>query len=130
MRTTKNTFVLTLVVLFALLLTFGCADVVINPEVNPIDPGFINDTKFKARESFSYNVDLTSQNTLKVDGINGSVDVQSVSGTNQVTISGEKVVGADTYQDANSHLKNIILIKKLLHLRKPKGFGFVAKTFQ
>ncbi|MDH3267535.1 MAG: hypothetical protein OEM46_01655 [Ignavibacteria bacterium] len=109
MRTTKNTFVLTLVVLFALLLTFGCADVVINPEVNPIDPGFINDTKFKARESFSYNVDLTSQNTLKVDGINGSVDVQSVSGTNQVTISGEKVVGADTYQDANSHLKNVTI---------------------
>jgi len=109
MRTTKNTFVLTLVVLFALLLTFGCADVVVNPEVNPIDPGFINDTKFKVRESFSYNVDLTSQNTLKVDGINGSVDVQSVSGTNQVTISGEKVVGADTYQDAYSHLKNVTI---------------------
>jgi len=107
MKTKTNTFVLTLATLLILLISFGCADVVVDPEINPIDPGSINYTKFKARESFSYNVDLASQNTLKVVGINGEVNVESVQGANQVTISGEKVVGADTYQDANSHLKDI-----------------------
>jgi len=109
MKTTKNTFVLALAALLILLISFGCADVVVDPEINLIDPGSINDTKFKAREYFSYNVDLASQNTLKVEGINGEVNVESVLGTNQVTISGEKVVGADTYQEAYSHLKNVTI---------------------
>jgi len=64
MKTTKNTFVLALAALLILLISLGCADVVVDPEINLIDPGSINDTKFKARESFSYNVDLASQNTL------------------------------------------------------------------
>jgi hypothetical protein len=109
MKTKKNTSVLALVILFALLLSFGCADVVVDPEINPIDPGSINDTKFKARESFSYNVDLSTQNTLKVVGINGEVNVESVQGVNQVTVSGEKIVSSDTYQDAYSHLKDITI---------------------
>jgi hypothetical protein len=107
MRTRTNTFVIALATLLILLISFGCADVVVDPEINPIDPGSINNTKFKARESFLYNVDIASQNTLKVVGINGEVNVESEQGTSQVTISGEKVVGSDTYQDAYSHLKDI-----------------------
>jgi hypothetical protein len=110
MRTITNTFVLALVVLFVLLISFGCADISVNPTADVNVPGVIIDHKYKARESFSYIVDLSSQTNLKVDGINGSVNVQSVSGTNQVTVSGEKVVSADTYQDATTHLKYVSIV--------------------
>ena len=107
MRTTTNTLALALVALFALVFSFGCADIAVNPTADVTGPGNIVNTKAKAKESFSYNVDLTTQLTLRVDGINGSVNVVSVSGTNQVTISGEKEVRADTYSEAKAGLKNV-----------------------
>jgi DUF4097 and DUF4098 domain-containing protein YvlB len=107
MKTTTNTLVLAIVALFSLLVSFGCADVSVNPIADVTGPGVIVDNKYKALESFSYTVDLSNQTTLKVEGINGSVNVQSVSGINQVSISGEKIVSSDTYQDAYSHLKDI-----------------------
>ncbi len=109
MKTTNNPFVLAVAAVITLLISFGCAEVVVNPQVNVNGTGLIGGTKVKARESFSHTVDLTSQTSLKVEGINGSISVESVSGTNQVSISGEKIVGSDTYQDANSHLKNITI---------------------
>ncbi|MHA2062450.1 MAG: hypothetical protein ACW963_09200, partial [Candidatus Sifarchaeia archaeon] len=107
MRTTNNPFVLTLVALFAMLVSFGCSDISVEPQVEVWDPGVIGVNDVKASEPFYYEVNLASQNTLKVEGINGVVDVQSVSGTNQVTISGEKVVGSKTYSDAKENLKNV-----------------------
>jgi DUF4097 and DUF4098 domain-containing protein YvlB len=110
MRTTTNTFALALVALFVLLISFGCADISVNPTADVKGPGVIVDNKYKALESFSYTVDLSGQTTLKVEGINGSVNVQSVSGTYQVTVSGEKVVRADTYKDAADHLKYVSIV--------------------
>jgi DUF4097 and DUF4098 domain-containing protein YvlB len=107
MRTTTNTFVLALVALFVLLISFGCADISVNPTADVTGPGNIVNTKVKAKETFSYKVDLSGQLTLKVEGINGEVNVQSASGTNQITISGEKIVSADTYSEANESLKNV-----------------------
>jgi len=109
MKTTTKLLVLAMAALFTLLINFGCADVVVDPEVNINGPGSTGDTEVKARESFFHIVDLTNQTLLKLKGINGTVDVQSVSGTNQVTISGEKIVSSDTYQDAYSQLKNITI---------------------
>jgi len=107
MKTSNNQFVIAALVLFTLLISFGCADVSVAPHVDVNGSGSIIDTKVKARKSFSHTVDLTSQTSLKVEGINGSISVESVSGTNQVSISGEKIVSSDTYHDANSHLKDI-----------------------
>lgn len=107
MRTTTNTFVLALVALIAMLINFGCADISVNPTADVTGPNVKIDYKYQARESFAYTVDLSNQTALKVKGINGSIDVQSVSGTNQVKVSGEKVVSANTYSDAQAHLNNI-----------------------
>ena len=109
MKTTNNSFALAVVALFALLISFGCAELSVDPEVNVNGSGVTGDTKVKARKTFSHTVDLTSQTFLKVEGINGSISVESVSGINQVSISGEKVVSSDTYQDASSHLKDITI---------------------
>jgi len=109
MKTANNPFTLAVVAMLTLLFSFGCADVSVDPEVSVNGSGLIGDTKVKAHESFSHIVNLTNQTSLKVEGINGSISVESVSGTNQVSISGEKIVSSDTYQDANSHLKNITI---------------------
>ena len=107
MKTTNNPITLAVLVMLTLLISLGCAEVGVNPQVSVNGSGVSGNTKVKARKSFSHTVDLTSQTFLKVEGINGSVSVESVSGINQVSISGEKIVGSDTYQDASSHLKNI-----------------------
>jgi DUF4097 and DUF4098 domain-containing protein YvlB len=107
MRTTNKSFVALLLALFALLVSFGCSDVIVNPEADIKGGGVVIDHKYKARESFSYKVELTGQTSFRLEGINGSVDVKSVSGTNQVIVTGEKVVGSDSYQDAADHLKYI-----------------------
>ena len=107
MRTTTNSFVLVLAALFALLVNFGCSDIAVNPLADEFDPGVNGIQDVKASEPFNYTVDLASQQTLKVEGINGVVNVESVSGTNVVTISGEKVVGSESYSDAKENLKNV-----------------------
>jgi hypothetical protein len=104
MRTTTNSFVLAVLALSFLF--FGCTDLTVDPN-DVKGPGANGNGDVKARESFSYTIDLSSQNNLKVEGINGVVNVLSVSGTNQVTISGEKVVGSKTYFDAKENLKNV-----------------------
>jgi DUF4097 and DUF4098 domain-containing protein YvlB len=109
MKTTNNPIILAVLVMLTLLISFGCAELSVDPEVNVNGSGVTGDTKVKAHKSFSHTVNLTSQTLLKVEGINGSIKVESVSGINQVSISGEKIVSSDTYQDASSHLKNITI---------------------
>jgi hypothetical protein len=110
MRTTTNPFVLALAALFTLLVSFGCSDVSVNPLADEFDPGVNGIQDVKASEPFNYTVDLASQHTLKVEGINGIVNIQSVSGTNLVTISGKKIVGSETYSDAREGLKNLSVV--------------------
>jgi len=107
MKTRTISFVV--VVIFTLLIGYGCSEVIVDPQVNIDGPGLISDTKAKASESFSRTVNLKSQTSLKVEGTNGSVNVESVSGTNQVSISVEKMVSSDTYQDAQAQLNNITI---------------------
>jgi hypothetical protein len=107
MNTTNNQLVSRIIALFTLAIIFGCSDVTVDPDVNINGPDFTNYSKAKAYKSFSHSVDLNSQTFLNLEGINGTINIESVSGLNQVLISGEKIVSADTYEDANSHLKDI-----------------------
>jgi len=103
----NKTFVLVFIKLSVMLLILGCAEVSVNPDANVTVPGISVDHKFKAYESFEYSTDLSSQTTLSIENVNGEVEMQSVTGLNQVLISGEKIVSSDSYQDAYSHLKDI-----------------------
>jgi DUF4097 and DUF4098 domain-containing protein YvlB len=109
MKTIKNTLSLTFIIVAILLICFGCVDVSVNPTADINGPDSIIDHKYKARESFSDNADVTSQSTLKVENINGNVNVKAVSGTDRITISAEKIVGSDTNRDAYASLKNITI---------------------
>ena len=102
----KSLFVL-LVAMITSILISGCSDVIVDPDTDIQGAGVIIDYKYKARKPFLYIVNLTTQTSFKLESINGSVDVQSVSGTNLITISGEKVVSSDLYQDAVNHLGSV-----------------------
>jgi hypothetical protein len=107
MKITNKLIALVVTVLLTLLFAFACSETIVNPQDGDEGSGTNNNNKVKARKSFSHTVYLTSQTILKVEGINGSIKVESVSGSNQVSISGEKIVSSDTYQDASSYLKDI-----------------------
>lgn len=109
MTATSNQLISLVKALFISLISLGCSDVTVDPDVNINGPDLSNYSKVKAHKSFSHSVALTSQTFLLVEGINGNISVQSNSGTDQISISGEKIVSADTYKDANSHLKDITI---------------------
>jgi len=102
MKTTDEKIFLVIATMLSFLLALACAEVSVGPEVN-IDG--TNSNKVKASEPFFHTLDITTQNTLKIEGVNGTINLESVSGTNLVTISGEKIVSAYTYQDASSQLE-------------------------
>jgi DUF4097 and DUF4098 domain-containing protein YvlB len=107
MKTINNPSVLLVIVLFTFLISFGCSDTIVNPQVSVDGSELISDSKAKATESLSRNISLTSQTSLKLEGINGSVNIESGSATNQISLLIEKLVYSDTYQDAEAHLNNI-----------------------
>ena len=139
MNTTKNQIVSMIITLLILLISSGCSDVTVDPDVNISGPDLSNYSKVKACKSFSHSVDITSQTLLTVEGINGTIGIESVSNTDQVTISGEKIVSADTYKDANSHLKDIFieintLTNELIsysvdyNIKIPSGLSVIVKN--
>ena len=109
MNTTKNQIELIIIALFTLLISLGCSDVTVDPDVNINGPDLSDYSKVKAHKPFSHTVDLNNQTFLILEGINGTIRIESASSTRQVSISGEKIVSADNYEDANSHLKDIAI---------------------
>jgi len=107
MKSSTKQLLIILAVLFTMFLTFACTENSINPEFDLKDPVLNDNNKVKAQESFSYIVDLTNQTSFSLEGINGLVNIKSVSNSNQVTISGEKIVSSDSYEDSYSHLDDI-----------------------
>ena len=132
MKITSKPVELAILTMLMLLMSFGCSETVLQPDDNGNGSGI---SKVKARKSFLNTVDLSTQTSFKVKGINGVVNVESVSGTNRVTISGEKIVSANTYQDANSHLNDIEieidesadeLLVKTVHPESSNGRSYVV----
>lgn len=104
MKISNEKIIVAVSTLLSFLFVFACAEVSVDPELNLNGSGGFSDNKIKAQEPFFHTIDITTQKTCKIEGINGTIDLESVSGTNRVTISGNKIVSANTYQDALSQL--------------------------
>jgi len=116
MKTKFRSLVMLLIVIFTSIIISSCSDVIVDPDAGINSSGVITEYKYKVHEPFLYTVNLTTQTSFNIESINGSIDVQSVSGTKQVTISGEKVVSSDNYQDAANHLEFVsVQIDELLN---------------
>ncbi|MGD8307087.1 MAG: hypothetical protein PVF17_10560 [Ignavibacteria bacterium] len=109
MNTIRKEFRITIVVLITMLLGFGCAEVSVEPIVNLDGSGLGSDNKYIAKKTFSHTIDLNSQTSFSLDGINGSINLEAVVGSNQIIISGEKIVSSTKYSNAGSYLKNITI---------------------
>ncbi len=93
--------------LFMILLTgvlFTGCDEESNPVVSSDD---VSNTNFTASETFSIQVNQTTETTLRVEGINGEVKATGKTGASVIVISGEKVVGSESLADAEEHLDDL-----------------------
>jgi hypothetical protein len=71
-----------------------------------IDPGNqVNNTNYTAREAFDFDIAVKYQKHIEIEGINGPITITGKTGISTVKIWGEKVVGSDSYEDAEAHLK-------------------------
>ena len=62
---------------------------------------------FEAEEPFSFEVDVVNQTQLRLQGINGEIDITGIGGANSVIITGVKRVGSYSIQDAEEHLDEL-----------------------
>lgn len=86
--------------LFGSVCFFSC-----NSDSNPVNSnGDVNNQKYKATESFSYDVTAENQIQFRLIGINGNIKVTGTD-TGTITIAGEKIVGSESAGDAEEHLQ-------------------------
>ncbi|MFQ5752020.1 MAG: DUF4097 domain-containing protein [bacterium] len=75
---------------------------------NIVDPGDeVSDTNFEAKESFSFEVDVTNHVRLRLEAVNGPVKITGLPGANSVKNWGERRVGSESIEDAELHLQDL-----------------------
>lgn len=64
----------------------------------------VRNTNSTASDAFSFEVDATGQSGFRLEGINGSVSITGVSGTESFLVDGVRRVGSESVQDALAQL--------------------------
>jgi len=101
--------------LLACALTFSACD------INDIVPPSREETVV---EEFSFEVEARNQSRLRLEGINGEIDIIGLAGASKVEIWGERRVKAESLEEAKAWMKN-------LEVRVTEGNGEVfIKTIQ
>ena len=88
-----------LLLILSLPLFFNCG-------INDPDKNVFN-TDYSATENFSFTVSTTSKSQLRINSINGSIEILGVAGLSNVEITGEKKVDSENHADAQAHLKDL-----------------------
>jgi hypothetical protein len=81
--------------LLAVAVSTGCDD---------DDPTGVRNNNFAAEEPFSFDIQLTTQTGLDLQGINGTIEITGVPGSTSVSVTGEKRVESDSVEDAEAQL--------------------------
>ncbi len=66
--------------------------------------------QYSASEDFSNTFNLDGQTTLRISGINGTIDIRGVSGASTVEVWGERIVESDSATDAERHLPGLLVL--------------------
>ena len=69
----------------------------------------VSNTNFTAEDSFSYEIDAIGHSGLNLKGINGAIIITEVFGANSVKITGVKQVKSESTEDAEAHLKELVV---------------------
>lgn len=73
---------------------------------NPVDSSKnVGNTDYVAKESFSFKVEVKDHAILKLEAINGNVEITGISESDSVIITGEKRVGSESTEDAEEYLQ-------------------------
>ncbi len=62
---------------------------------------------FTARETFSFEVAVENQHRIRLETINGNVEINGKSGARSVIVTGERLVESSSLRDAEDHLDEI-----------------------
>ena len=95
----KNFFALFLLVLLSACETDGF---IFNSNDENVD-----NTNFVAKESFQFEVDVQNHTLVRLDAINGNVEIIGSANATSVTITGERRVGSESTADAEEYLMKL-----------------------
>ncbi len=71
------------------------------------NPCGVGCTDYSVREPFEYEVTFENQDSIKIYGINGSIDITGTTDNTLISIWGEKIVKSDGIADAEAHLDDL-----------------------
>lgn len=77
--------------------------------MDPHDMDEADNTQYSAAESFHYAMSSTAYSQLKIQGINGIIEIIGVSQLDSIVILGEKKVESESQTDAQEHLEDITI---------------------
>ena len=86
------------------LLLISCETVVEN-ETHHDDGNGADNQNYSASEAFMYNIEIINQNYLRLNTINGDIEIVGVDTATTINISGERIVKSDSRADAKEHLE-------------------------
>jgi DUF4097 and DUF4098 domain-containing protein YvlB len=69
--------------------------------------GNVDNTNFKAEETFYFVVDVIAQSLLEIEAVNGTITIEGVSESDSITISGTRRVRSESIEDAEEHLDDL-----------------------
>jgi len=69
--------------------------------------GSVSSTRYSASEEFSFQIEIANRTLLRVDAINGTVEVVGISNLDSVRIWGERTVKSESIEDAEQHLQDL-----------------------
>ena len=72
-----------------------------------VDPHGDSGHKYSASESFEFEVEVENQNSFRIHGVNGTIEIVGKSDSAVVEVWGEKTVKSETRADARSYLDNL-----------------------
>ena len=78
-------------------------------DVNFPDVNFLpsNNTSFEAKAAFSFDIAADNRSLLRVQGVNGRIDIRGIEGASWVRITGTRLVGSYSIQDAYAALPDL-----------------------
>lgn len=67
----------------------------------------VDNTDAVARASFSYEIPVDAQERVRLEAINGTIEITGEVGASSVVIAGERRVGSESIRDAEEHLAEL-----------------------
>jgi DUF4097 and DUF4098 domain-containing protein YvlB len=93
-----------IIYLLSLLLLISC-EVVVDNETQHDDGDGAKNQNYSASEPFSYNIEIINQNYLRLNTINGNIEIIGIDNGTSINISGDRIVKSDSHSDAEEHLE-------------------------